>query len=276
MPKGSIGIIAGTSQFPLLFARAAKDKGYRVVAVAHRGETFADLEGLVDEITWIKVGQLGKLIKCLKGAGVDRAVMCGGIEKTRMFKDARPDLKAITLLGKLKHMADDGILRTLCKVLEDEGITILPSHELVPELLAPPGIYTKRGPTPEQEDDARVGWRICGELGRLDIGQCVVVRQKVVVAVEAVEGTDACIRRGGELAKEGAVVVKRCKPSQDVRFDLPSVGSATIKTMAQAGASCLAIETGRTLVFDREEMINAADRAGICVMALSGDGEADG
>jgi hypothetical protein len=270
MPESTIGIIAGQGQFPLLFARAAKKKGLRVVAVAHKGETLVELADEVDEITWVRLGQLGKLIKALKSSGTTRAVMCGGVKKTRMFKDVRPDFKAMTLLNKLRHMADDGILRTFCKVLEDEGILVLPSHELVPELLATAGVYTKREPSPEEQEDLLVGWQLAGELGSLDIGQCVVVHQKVTVAVEAVEGTDACIKRAGELTqKQGCVVVKRLKPIQDKRFDLPSVGSATIETMKQAGATCLVIEPGSTLVFDREEMVKIADNAGICVLAHS-------
>ncbi len=274
MSQPIIGLIAGTSQFPIIFARAARAKGYRVVAVAHRGETFPELEGEVDEITWVAVGQLGKLIKAFKRGGAQKVVMAGGIEKKRMFKDVRPDLKALSVIGKLRHLADDGLLRTFCRLLEDEGLTVLASHELVPELLAPEGVYTDRGPSDEERADAELGWRLCAELGRLDIGQCLAVKGRVVVAVEALEGTDACIRRAGELAGGGVTVVKRCKPMQDERFDLPSAGDGTIAAMAGAGAGCLLIEAGRTLVFDREEMVRAADAAGICVMAWSGQGEA--
>lgn len=269
MEQGSIGIIAGTSQFPILFARAAKAKGYRVVAVAHRGETFASLEREVDEITWVQLGQLGKLIKAFKKAGVNQAVMAGGVTKTRMFKDVQPDLKALGLITKIRHLADDGILRTLADYLEKEGIKILPSHFLVPELLADEGVYTHRAPTNDERADAELGWQIGGELGRLDIGQTVVVRGRAVVAVEAIEGTDACIRRGGALAREHAVVVKRCKPVQDLRFDLPSVGADTVRVMAEAGASCLLIEAGRTLIFDRRDMVQSADQHRIAVMAWS-------
>jgi len=270
MEPEPIGLIAGTGQFPLLWARAARARGLKVVAVAIKGETFAQLEDEVAEITWVQLGKLGKLIKAFKRAGVTRAVMCGGVKKTRMFTDVRPDLKALSLIGKLRHLADDGILRTLSRVLEDEGIIILPSHELVPELLAEPGLYTRRGPRPEERADAELGWRLAGEMGRLDIGQCLVLRDRVVVAVEAVEGTDACIRRGGELARGRAVVVKRCKPGQDQRFDLPSVGAGTVEVMSQSGAECLVIEADKTLVFDREAMVQAADAAGICIMAWTG------
>ncbi len=271
MAARTIGLIAGTGQFPLLFARAARARGYRVVAVAIEGETFAELAQEVDQITWVKLGKLGKLLKAFKQAGVDRAVMAGGVKKTRMFKDVKPDLKALSLIGRLRHLADDGLLRTFAQVLSEEGIEIMASHELVPELLAPEGLYTRRGPSQEEQADLELGWRLGAELGRLDIGQCLVLKGRVVVAVEAVEGTDACIRRGGELAGPGTVVVKRCKPIQDLRFDLPSVGADTVAAMAAAGAGCLCIEAGRTLVFDREAMVAAADRAGICILARKGE-----
>ncbi len=273
MSHESIGLIAGKGQFPLLFARAARARGLGVVAVAIAGETLPALEAEVDSLTWIHLGQLGKLIKAFKSQGVSRAAMCGGVTKPRMFSDVRPDLKALTLIGKLRHLADDGILRTLATVLAGEGIAILPSHELLPELLASAGAYTKRGPSPDERADAEVGWRLAGDLGKLDIGQALVMRGRAVVAVEAMEGTDACIRRGGELAGPGTVVIKRCKPGQDRRFDLPAVGADTIAVMAGVQASCLVIEAGRTLVFDRPEMILQAEAAHICVLAWAGDEE---
>jgi len=271
MAESTIGLIAGTSQFPLLFARSARARGYRVVAVAIEGETFPELAAEVDEITWVKLGKLGKLLKAFHKAGVTRAVMAGGVQKTRMFKDVKPDLKALSLISHMKHLADDGLLRTFAKVLSQEGIEIVASHELVPELLAAEGVYTGRGPSSDEQADIDLGWRVGAELGRLDIGQCLVLKGKVVIAVEAVEGTDACISRGGQLAGPGAVVVKRCKPMQDLRFDLPSVGADTIEIMSRAGAACLCIEAGRTLVFDQEAMVAAADKAGICVMARKGE-----
>ena len=189
-----------------------------------------------------------------------------------MFKDVRPDLKAVTLVGKLRHMADDGILRTLASVLEDEGVTILPSHELVPELLAEEGVYTKTRPRNRRAGRHRGGLgALPGQLGKLDIGQCLIIRQKSVVAVEAMEGTDACIRRAGELAGPGTVVIKRCKPMQDRRFDLPAVGRKTIESMAEAKASCLVIEAGKSLVFDKNAMTELAGAHDICILARKGD-----
>ena len=271
MAGRTIGLIAGKSQFPILFARAARAQGHRVVAVAFRGETLPELEQEVDSLTWVQLGQLGKLLKALKEGGARQAVMAGGVTKPRMF-DLRPDLKALGLIKKIRHMADDGILRTFAEYLNEQGIEILPSHVLVPELLANEGLYTKRGPTEEEKEDIVVGWKVAGELGRLDIGQCVVTRGKAVVAVEAMEGTDACIRRGGELAGgQGAVVVKRCKPNQDTRFDLPSVGADTMEVMAQAGASCLVVEAWRTLFFDPGEAVKRAEAAGICILGRAAE-----
>ena len=195
--------------------------------------------------------------------------MCGAITKTRMFRDVRPDLKAVTVAAKLRHFADDGLLRALCRILEDEGLKVVPGQALVPEILAGEGCYTKREPTGRELMDAKLGWRVAGELGRLDVGQCVVVRDRTVLALEAIEGTDACIRRGGALGKERAVVVKRCKPIQDQRFDLPTVGVTTIEVMAEVGATCLVIEAGRSLVFDREQMVARAQASDICVVAWS-------
>lgn len=267
MSSEAIGIIAGAGQFPVLIAKAARARGLRVVAVAHLGETSPGLADCVDEIVWVHLGQLGKIIKTFRKAGVSRAVMCGAITKTRIFKDVRPDLRALLLLRHLKHMADDGILRTISRYLGDEGISILPSHEMVPDLLATRGLHTRRAMTPEEKEDAEVGWQVAAELGRLDIGQCVVLRKRAVVAVEAIEGTDACIKRGGQLAGHKAVVVKRCKPIQDMRFDLPSVGRRTVEVMAESGCSCLIIEAGKTLVFDFEDMVRFADENDICITA---------
>ncbi len=276
MADKTIGIIAGTSQFPLLFAKAAKKRGLRVVAVAHKGETFPELEAEVDEITWIQLGQVGKLLKAFRKAGVNQAVMCGGVTKTRMFKDVRPDMKALALINRIRHMADDGILRTLADYLSDEGVKVIASHDMVPELLAQEGVYTRRKPDSDEQQSAEVGWQVCAQMGCLDIGQCVVVRDRAVVAVEAIEGTDACIARGGELARGKAVVVKRCKPIQDMRFDLPSVGLRTIEVMKQSGCSCLLIEAEKTLIFDKDLMIDLADKSGICVMAWATGDENNG
>jgi DUF1009 family protein len=264
---GKIGIIAGNGQFPLLIARAAKAAGLEVIAVALEGEADPGLEQEADCLTWVRIGQLGKLIKAFKSAGVEHLVMSGGVNKARLFHNARPDFKMLTLLPRFKNMADDGLLRILAQAMEKEGLNIQPSHVLLPGLLAVSGVYTKRGPSPREKLDIDLGWEIFNSLGKLDIGQALALKNKMVVAVEAVEGTDACILRAGQLVGSGVVLVKRCKINQDQRFDLPAVGRQTIDTMIQAGAVCLCVEAGRTLVFDKEEMIKEAEQNDICIMA---------
>jgi DUF1009 family protein len=262
-----IGLIAGGGKFPLLVAESARSRGMRVVAVAHKGETLAELAGKVDEITWIGLGQFGQLIKAFTSSGVTRVLMAGTITKAKMFANMRPDLKGLAVMGKLAIFHDDDILRTVARELEREGITVVSSTAYLPELLAPSGFLTKRRPNKEEEDDIEFGWMMAKELGRLDIGHCVVVRRKIVLAVEAVEGSDRTIQRGGELAKERAVVVKVSKPDQDLRFDLPAVGVRTIKVMASVRAAALAIEAGKTIIFDKQEMIRLADSNNISVVS---------
>ncbi len=270
--KQVLGIIAGSGQFPLLVARSARKSGLRVVAVAHRGETDPALESEVDAITWIRLGQLGQLIKTLKEQGVRSAVMAGGIKKLKMFHNVMPDLKGISLMSKLAIFHDDDILRAVSGELEKAGIEIVSSTTHVPELVTGPGILTKRKPSKGEMQDIRFGWHIAKELGRLDIGQCVVVRRKTVLALEAIDGTDETILRGGGLGQEKAVVVKVSKPEQDLRFDVPSVGVKTIECMLQVKAAVLAIEARRTLLFDKDEMISLADRAGISILSVEEDG----
>jgi hypothetical protein len=263
----TLGIIAGGGKFPLLVAEAAGRRGHRVVAVAHEGETDPLLGEKVDEIVWIRLGQLGRLIKAFKARGVRRALMAGTIRKRRMFEDARPDLRAIAVMTRLAVFHDDDILRALAREMEKEGIEIVSSTLCLPELLAAPGCLTRRRPSREETADIAFGWRIAKALGQLDIGQCVVVRRKTVLALEAVEGTDAAIRRGGQLAGEKAVVVKVSKPRQDLRFDVPSIGLETVRVMAEVKASTLAIEAGKTLLFDREATIAYADAQGIAIVS---------
>ncbi len=265
-----IGLIAGNGQFPLIFARAARSRGLSVYAVAHIGETVEELARQVDAIQWLHVGQIKKLIRFFKRNGVRVAAMIGGIRKTRMFTDVRPDTKAIALFAAMRHTHDDGILRAFAEVLEKSGIRVLPSTELVPELLAQEGCWTRRRPSRAERADIELGWKLAKEVGRLGIGQCVVMGGGSVLAVEAIDGTDATIARGAGLGRGNAVVVKICKPNQDLRFDIPAVGVETVETMAAHGATALAVEAGRTVVFDREKMVAAADGAGIAIVALKG------
>lgn len=262
-----IGLIAGNGNFPVAFARAAKQKGIQVIAVAHEGETLPELAQWVDAIFWINVGQLGKLIKIFKEQGVTDVLMAGGINKTRLFS-GMPDLRGMTLLAKMIHKKDDSILRAVARELESEGITVRESTLYLDNILVSPGILTKRRPSKGEQQDIEFGWHMAKEIGRLDIGQTVVVKDQAVLAVEAIEGTDEAIRRGGLLCGRGAVVVKVCKPQQDLRFDLPAVGTQTIDTMEQVKASCLAVEADKTIIIEREAVVREADRAGITIVAI--------
>lgn len=269
VPLGSnIGLIAGNGQFPLIFARAAKKKHLTVFATAYIGETNPGLEAYVDAIQWLHLGQIKKLIKFFHKHRIEVAVMIGGVRKTRMFTDVRPDTKAIALFATMKHTHDDGILRAFADILDSAGIQVMPSTVLVPELLADRGCWTRRKPTRSEKADIELGWRLAKEIGRLGIGQCVVMGGGSVLAVEAIDGTDATITRGANLGRDNAVVVKICKPNQDLRFDIPAVGVQTIESMVISGATALAVEAGKTVVFDRDKMIEAANRAGIAIVAL--------
>ena len=252
-----IGLIAGNGRFPIIFADNARKLGYHVSAVAHEGETEPELAGHVDRIHWIKIGQMNKLIKAFKEDGVHQAVMLGGIKKTHVFTTIRPDFRTLAMATRLALWKDDDILREFAKELEG--------------ILAEEGTLTARAPSEKEWEDIRYGWDVVREIGRLDIGQCVVIKDRVVVAVEAVEGTDGAIKRGGDLAKEGAVVVKRSKPQQDMRFDLPAVGPRTIEVMASVKASVLAIEAGRTILLDREIVLEKAKSARIAIVGIKPD-----
>jgi DUF1009 family protein len=243
-------------------------RGYRVFAAAYRNEADPAIADHVEQILWLHLGQVRRLVRFFKQHDVSRAVMMGAITKTRMFTDVRPDTKAIALISGMRSTHDDGLLRAFAGLLEKEGIVIAPSTFLLPELLAPPGCWTRRKPTGSEWADVRLGQRLAREIGRLDIGQCIVVGGGSVLAVEAIDGTDATILRGAPLGRGNAVVVKVCKPDQDTRFDVPAIGAETIATMARAGARVLAVEAGRAVVFDRAEMIAAANRSGIAIVAL--------
>lgn len=266
---GNIGIIAGGGQFPLLFVEAARKAGRTVLVVAHKGETAPEVAEAADGVCWVKLGQLGKVIKFFKSNRVSEAVFLGSITKTKIFRDVLPDLKGLSLWNKIDSKQDDSILRAVAGALEQEGIAVRESTLYLKHLLFPRGILTKTRPTPQQIVDIEFGWKNARAIGQLDIGQCVVVRNRSVLAVEAIEGTDATIRRGGLLAKEKAVVVKVRKPGQDFRFDLPATGLDTITTLSSVKGAVLAVEAGQSLLFDREAMIREADAAGIVVVGIT-------
>ncbi len=265
-----IGLIAGSGRFPVLFAEKAAQKGYSVYAVGYHGETAPELADHVAAVENLYIGQIKRLLNFFKKNRIAEVVMAGAIAKTGAISQIRPDIKAIALIAGMRHDThDDRVLRAFAGLLEKEGIEVRASTFLLPELLAETGCWTRRKPRKEEIPDMILGFTTARAIGHLDIGQCVVVSGGSVLAVEAIDGTDSTILRGGRLSKNSAVVAKVCKPIQDFRFDVPAVGAQTVRTMHEAGATVLVIEAGRSLVFDREEMINLADRWGITVMAIN-------
>jgi len=264
----AIGLIAGSGRFPLLFARAARAAGHRVIAVAHEGETDRAIEQEADAVTWVHVGQLGRIIAAFRDAGVAEAAMAGGIQKVRIFGGLRPDLAALKRIPSLVSRNDDSLLRTIASWFEEEGIRIVECTRFCGELLAREGRYGRRELDARERADVATGLATARALGAVDVGQTVCVKEGSVVAVEAVEGTDRTLRRAGELAGKGVVVVKIAKPQQDMRFDVPTVGPGTLDVLAEIRASALAVEAGRTLVLDEQELVKKADRAGIAVVGL--------
>jgi hypothetical protein len=265
----TIGLIAGGGRFPVLFAESARRAGHRVVAVAHRNETDPALAAAVDALTWVKLGQIGHLLAALKAGGATQSVMLGAITKKRFFADAMLDATGLRVLARVAIRSDDNLLRAMARFLEEEGVPITDPTPFLQDRLARPGVMGRQAPTDEEWADARYGLELARGIGRLDLGQTVVVKDRVALAVEALEGTDACIRRGGELARSGGfTVVKAVKPTQDRRFDLPAVGPDTIETLRAANGRVLAIEAGATLVMDLEELVRRADKARIAVVGL--------
>jgi UDP-2,3-diacylglucosamine hydrolase len=269
-----IGLIAGNGRFPLIFAREARLRGHRITAVAHRGETDEAIEKEVDELVWVRVGQLGKMIRTFKKAGVERAVMAGGIDKVRSLTQLRPDLRGMLFLRHAitSGHGDDAILRALADELEGEGIQVVPSTTFLDGLIASPGRIAGPRPSSQALADVKTGCRVLDALGDLDVGQSVVVEHGVVLAIEAVEGTDEAVRRAGRLGRGGAVVVKMAKHAQDMRFDVPAVGPGTVVSMIDARACVLAVEAGATLLIDRQHLCDDAVRAGITIVGCSRTG----
>jgi len=264
-----IGIIAGGGQFPLLFIEAARRAGKYVVMAAHKSETDEEAALQADSVCWVKLGQLGKVISFFKKEGVTETVFIGPITKTQIFRDLLPDLKGLSLWNKIDKKQDDAILRAIADALAEEGIKVLESTLYLEHLLFPAGVLTKARPNKKQVKDIEFGWRNARAIGSLDIGQCVVVRNCSVAAVEAIEGTDAAILRGGRLVREKAVVVKVKKPGQDFRFDLPATGLTTLKTLKSVKGAVLAVEARQSILFDRVEMIEEANKSGIVVVGVT-------
>jgi len=264
-----LGLIAGNGKFPLLVAENARNEGIdKIVAVAFYGDTSEEINQLADEVTWIYAGELGKLIKAFRGSGVKQALMAGQLTPTVMFKKLRFDWRMIKLFTRLKNRKANTIFGAIADELEGEGVHLINSTLFLNSHLPDAGLLTKRKLSKREEEDVAFGTSIAKEIGRLDIGQTVVVKSKAVIAVEGIDGTDATIRRGGELVRKDVVVIKTAKPNQDMRFDVPVVGLRTIETMIQAKAKVLAVEAKKTLFLEKDEIIGAANRAKISIVAF--------
>jgi DUF1009 family protein len=268
----TLGLIAGGGQFPILIAQSYKQAtGGRIAAVGFEGETAHDIEQYVDSLTLIPVGKLGGLIETLKTGGVQKAVMAGRVRHSLMFDDPRSlgfDTRGMRLFSSLKDRRADAILGAVAAELKAEGIELMDSTAFVSDLLPEKGVLTKSRPEEHELVDIELGKRLALELGRLDIGQTVIVKNGSVLAVEAMEGSDECIRRGGIIAKRGSVVVKMAKPQQDMRFDVPVIGVTTIETMHEVSARVLAIREGATIIIDQDHVVRKADKHGICIVVV--------
>ena len=266
-----LGIIAGNGRFPFLVLDAARAQGHDVTIVAAKEETFPELNDAARRhatpIHWISLGQLGKCITLLKDAGVTHAVMAGQVKHTKIFAGGIvPDLTFLSVLRQLTSKNTDGLIGAVANVLRDRGIELLDSTSLLQPLLARPGVLTRRALTEDEQKDFEFGYRMADAIAALDIGQTIAVKHQAVVAVEAMEGTDEVIARAGHLAGPGVRIVKVAKPKQDMRFDVPVVGIATIQAMRVAGANALSVDAGKTLMIDGEAIIASADEAGIVIV----------
>ena len=265
----TIGLIAGGKQFPVLVAKGVKARGHRLVVAGFTGHTNMDVVPYADEWKELKLGKLNRLIDYLKSNGVDRIIMAGTIEKPKVMDVRHLDMRAIKLVFSKKSRGDSTLLGNLSLEFEKEGMAVVPAHEFLPDLLTPEGVLTRRKPDDRELGDLRFAWKIAKELGRMDIGQCLVVYEGIVAAVEALEGTDEAIRRGCTYGGKGCVVVKVFKPGQQKEVDLPSFGLDTIKTMVDGKATCLGVEAGKSLFFDREATLEYADAHNVSIVGLT-------
>jgi len=278
--REKIGLIAGNGRFPFLVLDAARSQGMDVIVAAIKEETLPEIERHgATAVHWLSLGELSRLIEAFKSEGVSRAIMAGQVRHKQIFSSIRPDWRLAKLLLSLRTRNTDALIGAVAKVLGDEGITLMNSTALLEPMLATQGALTQRGPTDLEQTNITYGRAVAHHLSRFDIGQTVVIAEAACVAVEAMEGTDATILRAGELMRSSSpggdpstlsralTVVKVAKPNQDMRFDVPVVGPRTIETMRQAGAPCLALDAGRCLVFARAETVQAAEEAGICIVA---------
>jgi UDP-2,3-diacylglucosamine hydrolase len=265
-----IGIIAGNGKFPFLALQGARDLGHEVTVIAIKEEAFPDLEASAQKadaaLHWVSLGQLGKCIKLLKAAGVSQAVMAGQVRHVKIFSGIIPDLTLLSVLKRLKARNTDALISAVADVMKDEGIQLLDSTMFLAPLLAREGVLSNRAPDERERADLEFGYRIADAIAALDIGQTIAVKHKAVVAVEAMEGTDEVIGRAGHLAGPGVCIVKVAKPKQDMRFDVPVIGLATIQAMRIAGATTLSVDAGKTLVLDGEHVFASANEAAIAIV----------
>lgn len=260
------GLIAGNSDFPFLVLDGARRSGESLAVVAIKEETDKRIEDSAEALTWVGIGQLGKMISFFKEAGVSKVMMAGQVKHVQLFSGAVPDVRMLKMLWNLPRRNTDSLIGGIAAELEKEGIELIDSTFFLQDHLAAHGVLTKRGPNETEAGNIEYGLRIAHEIARLDLGQTIVIRARACVAVEAMEGTDAAITRAGQLAKGKLTVVKVAKPNQDMRFDVPVVGAPTIRVMAAAGATCLSISAGKTLIFNREETLETADRNKIAIV----------
>lgn len=260
------GLIAGNGQFPFLVVEGARKAGAALTVVAIREETDKRIEEVTDDVVWVGIGQLGKMISHFKKRGVTKAMMAGQVKHVQIFSGALPDVRMLKMLWNLPRRNTDALIGGVADEMAKEGIELIDSTYLIRDRLAPKGILTKRAPNDVEVGNIEYGLHVAGEIARLDLGQTIVVRASACVAIEAMEGTDATILRAGKLARGKLTVVKVAKPDQDMRFDVPVVGVPTIENMIKAGATCLSVTAAKTLIFDREEMLRLADRSKIAVV----------
>jgi DUF1009 family protein len=264
----SFGLIAGNGNLPILLSQSIRKEGHRLAAVAHLGETRKDLKRYVDFLKWVEIGQLDEIIRILKEENVEKVLLAGGISKRHFFSRLKPDARAVKVLSRLRDKKDDAILRALSEEIEAEGMQVVSPALFLKEHLAPKGCWSQRQPTDREKKDIAFGWEMAQQIGCLDIGQSVVVKDQIILAVEAIEGTDAAIRRGGKLGRGDIAVIKICKPRQDQRLDLPVIGPATLRVLTKAGGSLLAVEAGKTIVMDKKQVLHEANRNHICLVGI--------
>jgi len=263
----TLGIIAGNGVYPRLLADAARKAGVKkIIAAAFTNETDPVLAQHVDLIEWMRVGQLNRLLKFFNQNKVHHAIMAGQIAPKNLF-DLRPDVKALMLLGKLKQRNAESIFAAIADELINVDVDLLPATTFLEDSLAPAGLIAGPKLSRREEEDVDLGWKIAKEIADLDIGQTVIVKNGTIVAVEALEGTNDAIRRGGALARTGAVMIKVAKPNQDMRFDVPVIGVETIRVAAEAKLRVIAIEAGKTLLLERDAILDFAGRSGISIVA---------